>query len=171
MRFSSLIIHSLKIVLRIFTYAVGLLLLLSLIGNDLRFKPSNLSELLYSFHDVPLNVIFERYFKHFFDIMFNCATIAGFTMIPFAFRLGFKGFHEAFQHELDTGHYRIINTETNKEVYRGYDGLENAFMVILSRIIVIGMIFSLSFILIPIMLLWDIVKLVIMIVNLIKGNE
>lgn len=162
MRVLNIVLHIIKMVLRVTTYSIGVIILMGYFAKELDFIPRNINELVGCFSDVPFTTFMGMYFSHLFNFCALPVEMLGFcsfTLLPFILRATFTDFGNALSHELETGDYTLVNTRTGAVVGGGFDG-SGVIIVILSRLFVAILFISLSFIIVPIMFVVDIIKLI-----------
>ncbi len=160
MRTINIILHILKMLLRLVTYTMGFVILLGAYARLFNFLPANLKELLTCYKDVPFGTIWKTYWSsliHFENMPGQALLFCGFTMIPLFLRLSFTGFYNAFSHEYETGDYTLVYVRTGEVVGSGHDGT-GMIAEVLSRLFICLLLFYLSIIFVPILFLGDLVK-------------
>ncbi len=162
MRLLNIVLHIIKMILRVSTYAMGIVILLGYFGDYLNFMPANLSELFACYADVPFSRIWGMYWSglfHFFALPIEALLFCGFTMIPLILRICFTGMYNAFSHEFETGDYTLVHVKTGNVVGGGFDG-SGMVIVVIVRLLLCMLLLSLSVVLVPILFVFDIIKAV-----------
>jgi len=162
MRILNIVLHILKMALRVVTYVIGIIILLGYFSDSFLFLPRNINELLACYADVPFATLWGMYWSHFFNFLalpVEALMFCGFTMLPFIIRMCFTGMYNSISHEFETGDYTLVHVRTGDVVGGGFDG-SGVIIVVIVRLLFCAVLLSLSPVLLPVFFVFDIIKAV-----------
>lgn len=153
-----IILQAIKITFRILCYICGVLFLIAMVNDIYRFNAVDLSQAVSNMRYLSVIdlLIFAK--DNYIDLIYPSGLIAGLPLLGFFWRIGTCGMMDAIDHALANGEYVIVN-QAGTVLERGDDGSENALIVFGVYLVFYALLLPLSFIISPVFMVFDFIKL------------
>ncbi len=145
---------------RITLYTIAILFLMQEVAYFADFKPESLSQTFSLFWTIPFPGVIVMIFTHYWKFINTAALFASLSNIGFLYQTVCGGLPAAIDYAVANGDYVIISGETGAVIGRGNDTFEQEGYFFVAAFILLLLCMPLMLFLSPILIVFDIIKIV-----------
>ena len=153
--------HVLVMVIRIFTFSIGIILLVCLFADKLQLMPMDIGDAFSKMSKVPFSANVKVFFNlgNYLNIAYPVSMFPAFTLVKFMLFVVSGNFGAVFS-SISVTHTTLVSTSSG-EVHSQYsDALESVGAAIFVYLFLILCLLPLAFVVCPIVIVLDFIKLV-----------